>query len=1309
VSDVTRTTPSASEPVLSPTVDSAALVTEVGGVPVVNQAATEIPNVQEGTACLKPPIPEEPDEREDERTTPPDVLLEEPVAKEPTPTPIQPPLSRDQEIPNSQESNLNVIPPSPSEDASLPDSPSQINQLSPHTPLAVTTDQGNRARQVTPLKKLAHPDASSPASSDNASTPENVISSATSPDSNQLPEPTGPNAVKDGGESMEKAFVSTAEHTTPKSVEKPEETLTSTEVAEEVVETEQELRAPLLTSKDASTRVGEEAKERELPASSVAEAPATAPQSPVSPDPSSVQLRLESQLANGEVPSVLPVPEDLPALSETKVATTPSPSPSPRQSVTPASEPSSPPKAVEDSMMDEDDEDEDHVQLVGSTEPVTRVPSPTVPTPETKPQAVPEAPVVTEKQTSTVPSKPLTCEPEAPKGRDVTSSDAVDGEAPKLLAISQSEAAQPDIMEVDARAQSPLSPEVPESLVMPMDVGKPEMDQEDTVMQDAVLEPDGTTTVPAEKPEGQSLVTKRVQNDWINKLRQQKQPTQEAPLPGDLSLSATSKVDLDEVEVDGIAVPAEVPEERSRATSATPDHSQPPRNVSESAVEASLPSTIESGAWESAVPTQTQFTPPTQGEDASFTVPALFSPARRSSSRQRRPSQRAQLSTLSKVVISSAHHAAAAAEAEAQRLREDQEQQGLIVVARRRNQQAAAVAGRGRSSVFPPGSKLDLLTKYTIQDDATKEHKTPDPFDVLYTAKSVPTSVGELLLKASKTITTDNHNLAQDDILAVKVLTRIQDLQDQDMWSLQQVAKVAEPKRRVTHWDYLLKEMKWLTTDFKEERKWKISQAKCLVDMVMEWHELPSGRRSEVTVDRKTWGRVPKAFREQQKKARVNGECNGDHPTPELVASGGTPEDEGSDDYFVKQEGHDEMNIDLSHAAIYDHIGDPPPAAVFSLRPDETIFSMPPTKASEETLAQLPLFAPPKPPLPGSRTEYIGGDSSKTTLIPVSKYAIGRMVFTDEDKPLRKRTRFEYDYNCELYADDSDEEGEVVSGGFNGTGYDSYGRPKSRDRASRPLPLHPEQNNVALFRPEFKPTLQRIRSHIFRPPLEQPPQAFFECRAPSLWTSEEDEKLRLLAKEYNHNWALVSLYMEIEGEYHSSAERRSPWECFERWMGIENVPQEFTKSPLCKPVQQRLELAARASGQHIAAANSSNGQQVSQLKRRGTVPAKVDRRRNTRPFSQFEAMRKLAKKRETSMSKQAQSNRGKCKFVCCCKCCTDRVPAAQVAVLRKQATPNPNNQMRTPQYFSSMKYEKDVKAMEQKQLMAQMSRLPQVF
>jgi hypothetical protein len=46
-------------------------------------------------------------------------------------------------------------------------------------------------------------------------------------------------------------------------------------------------------------------------------------------------------------------------------------------------------------------------------------------------------------------------------------------------------------------------------------------------------------------------------------------------------------------------------------------------------------------------------------------------------------------------------------------------------------------------------------------------------------------------------------------------------------------APLVLPKRRKSHWDYVMEEMRWLATDFVEERKWKQSTARLLASVVV--------------------------------------------------------------------------------------------------------------------------------------------------------------------------------------------------------------------------------------------------------------------------------------------------------------------------------------------------------------------------------------------------------------------------------------------------------------------------------------------
>lgn len=58
------------------------------------------------------------------------------------------------------------------------------------------------------------------------------------------------------------------------------------------------------------------------------------------------------------------------------------------------------------------------------------------------------------------------------------------------------------------------------------------------------------------------------------------------------------------------------------------------------------------------------------------------------------------------------------------------------------------------------------------------------------------------------------------------VLKRIDELKAGGKWSNQRLVKFLEPKKRKTHWDYLLDEMRWLAEDFAHEKRWKQMMAK---------------------------------------------------------------------------------------------------------------------------------------------------------------------------------------------------------------------------------------------------------------------------------------------------------------------------------------------------------------------------------------------------------------------------------------------------------------------------------------------------
>ncbi|KAI9310322.1 hypothetical protein BX666DRAFT_1280241 [Dichotomocladium elegans] len=159
---------------------------------------------------------------------------------------------------------------------------------------------------------------------------------------------------------------------------------------------------------------------------------------------------------------------------------------------------------------------------------------------------------------------------------------------------------------------------------------------------------------------------------------------------------------------------------------------------------------------------------------------------------------------------------------------------GLTTKTKRPTQQRAAVAlavaRRPDAQYYPPqtynGVKLhDLLSQKEGQFDlfAWYLHANAQP---LY--KAIQT--------AQRIVTTRDWTLAWDELRSIKAVQKIEDLKKKNLWSLRQPKRHKASPRSKTHWDILLDEMKWMRTDFKEERKWKVAMAYTISRAVMEWH-----------------------------------------------------------------------------------------------------------------------------------------------------------------------------------------------------------------------------------------------------------------------------------------------------------------------------------------------------------------------------------------------------------------------------------------------------------------------------------------
>ncbi|KAL9043504.1 MAG: hypothetical protein Q9214_003314, partial [Letrouitia sp. 1 TL-2023] len=241
--------------------------------------------------------------------------------------------------------------------------------------------------------------------------------------------------------------------------------------------------------------------------------------------------------------------------------------------------------------------------------------------------------------------------------------------------------------------------------------------------------------------------------------------------------------------------------------------------------------------------------------------------------------------------------------------------------------------------------------------------------------------LSRLLSSASKILTTADQYTEWYEHRNRRILSDIQERQNSDRWSLRQLERSAEPDRPVVHWDVLLGQMKWLRTDFREERKWKCAAAKSLANWCAEWvASSPEGRSALQT-------------KAQPPALELSSTCH-TTPTPELIPSA---EDDSSE---VADE--ERLPSVASQSSV--------PAAIFSLTPDVFYFGLEQTPISTKLLEELPLYQPSVEIQDAAlRLRTVETDSEwKASLVPVSRYAEGKLRSHD-DGPPRKRSRYDYD------------------------------------------------------------------------------------------------------------------------------------------------------------------------------------------------------------------------------------------------------------------------------------------------------------
>ena len=172
-------------------------------------------------------------------------------------------------------------------------------------------------------------------------------------------------------------------------------------------------------------------------------------------------------------------------------------------------------------------------------------------------------------------------------------------------------------------------------------------------------------------------------------------------------------------------------------------------------------------------------------------------------------------------------------------------------VSRGRKRKRTLVSHQSKYVVYKPRSERFVATTQALQENIreTRQSQTANTSNAALlkggymsslalraALKSAYTPDLEHAIKnTSKTVSTGEWMTLHREDHTRRVFERILHLQHTGRWSLRQPKRSVEPPPQALHWDAVLHDVKWLRTDYREERKLKIEVAKEMADACAKW------------------------------------------------------------------------------------------------------------------------------------------------------------------------------------------------------------------------------------------------------------------------------------------------------------------------------------------------------------------------------------------------------------------------------------------------------------------------------------------
>lgn len=160
------------------------------------------------------------------------------------------------------------------------------------------------------------------------------------------------------------------------------------------------------------------------------------------------------------------------------------------------------------------------------------------------------------------------------------------------------------------------------------------------------------------------------------------------------------------------------------------------------------------------------------------------------------------------------------------------------------------------------------------------------------------------------------------------------------------------------------------------------------------------------------------------------------------------------------------------------------------------------------------------------------------------------------------------------------------------------------------------------------------------PMMPQPPKDAKKRILEYPWTAPEDSLLKSLADKFPNNWLLIAECFNAS-RVTLSTDRRTPWDCYERWStkwGSGTTLKEVTEMPPPPPPSTQGQMTTRGVKRSVSAMQSPSSPSPSSIAPTPTALNTESRKRRRHQLI-HETMRKAAKRREVTMKTTAVTQR----------------------------------------------------------------------